>query len=101
MTQRASIAPPAPSKRERKRRPRRHDPRVRELAMLQEGWGEERPITYGAGRGGQGEHHQTVACLRRADSCLPPCPMWRATCFLFAGILPGFLASGQQVGFGH
>jgi hypothetical protein len=28
-----------------------------------------------------------------------PAPMWRATSFLFAGILPGFLVSGQRVGF--
>jgi hypothetical protein len=30
-----------------------------------------------------------------------PAPMWRAMSFLFASMFPGFLASGQQVGFGH
>jgi hypothetical protein len=44
MTRRGSIAPPTPSKGEGKRRQRRHDPCVRELAISQEGWGEERSL---------------------------------------------------------
>ena len=69
--------------------------------MSQEEWGEERPITYGAG--GEGEENTARQWRVYEGQILVshPAPIWRVTCFLCAGILPGFLASGQQGGFGH
>ena len=74
MTRRGSIAPPAPSKGERKRCQRHHDPRVRELDHVARRMGRRAAHNLWGRRRGRGEHRQTVACLRRADSCLPPCP---------------------------
>ena len=94
MTRRGSIAPPAPSKGERKRCQRHHDPRVRELDHVARRMGRRAAHNLWGRRRGRGEHHQTVACLRRADSCLPPCPNMARDMLLVRGHTPWLSSFG-------